>query len=287
MKVLRWGLRLGLLVIAATTLVGFAGRLHPAADSVSLLRFPFGLLCLLGILVNWGAVVRLAVTGVGVAAAITTLPYFVMQHEGGSLRVYTKNVWYRNAELPALAADIMESDADVVLLQEVSTRNDQLLALLAEGYPHQHLCRSARWSGIAVLSRAPFLQTACTDGRAATAAQIMHDDSPVWVVSTHLFWPHPYNNAGATASVIRMIAAFDGPMVIGGDFNIFPWAASIGQIRQVADLRTAGPLRATYHLQGTPLFLDHLHGPGGGAVRYRPYLGSDHRGVVGDMRLTP
>ena len=68
--------------------------------------------------------------------------------------------------------------------------------------------------------------------------------------------------------------------MIAGDFNIFPWAASVGQLQAASRTRVASPVRPTYWLHGVPLFLDHVYAPGGGSASYRPLLGSDHRGVL-------
>ena len=112
------------------------------------------------------------------AGLVTTAPMFLDGPEGGTLRVYSKNLWYRNPELPALAADIRASGADVVLLQEVSDRNRRILPDLADTFPHQHLCRPSGWSGIAVLSREPLEEALCSFRRGLAAGRIIHDGRP-------------------------------------------------------------------------------------------------------------
>jgi endonuclease/exonuclease/phosphatase (EEP) superfamily protein YafD len=171
-------------------------------------------------------------------------------------------------------------------LQEVGQRNDVFLAMLSADYPHQHLCRFSGWSGIAVLSKTPFVGVGrCSMHRGVAAAQIIKDGQAVWVASVHLPWPYPYDHARSAASATELLAQLDGPTVIGGDFNIFPWASTARQIRHVSGAVLAGPMRPTYNLFGVPLFLDHVAAPGGGHVTYRDRMGSDHLGVLAALHL--
>ena len=268
-------------------LLGFAGWLHPAGDSLSLLRMPLGIACVIWALIRMRRALRLALLACGTAAALTTVPPLVAGQAGGTLTLYNKNLWYRNPELPALARDIIDSGAEVVTLQEVSRRNDPLLAMLQSDYPHQHICDFSGWSRIAVLSQHPIGPVACTSRRAMAAAQIRKDGQDIWVASVHLPWPHPYANDAASRAAVDVLERLDGPVVIGGDFNIFPWAASVARIRDASGTQGAGPVRPTFYLEGIPMFLDHVYAPGGGQVSYRPLLGSDHHGVLGQLNLFP
>lgn len=287
MKIMYWCLSAGAFCLALSVFAGFAGPVHPAFDSISLLRLPLAALCLCLLVFPMRRRLRLLLLTAAVAGLVTTVPLFLGGKTPSDLRVYSKNLWYRNGNLPAIADDIRASDADVVMLQEVSRNNRFLMRALADDYPHQHLCAFSGWSGLAVLSRTPILDTACSDGRSAAAAQIALADGPVWAVSVHLTWPFPYSNAAAAQRAVDLIAGLDGPVVMGGDFNIFPWAGSVARLQAAAGLAPAQPIRPTYDLQGIPLLLDHVHAPGGGSASYRPLLGSDHLGVLADVSLTP
>lgn len=206
---------------------------------------------------------------------------------GGTLTLYSKNIWWRNQTLPALAADIRESGADMVTLQEVSAHNRTLLTRLAVDYPHQHLCPFGGRSGVAVLSKFPIQDQMCSSQRGIAAAQINQAGQHIWVGSIHLLWPFPYGNKQSADAVTDVIGPLEGPVVLAGDFNIFPWAVSVEDIEQAAGLAPLRPIRPTYHLHGVPLFLDHVHGPSGGQVSDRPFLGSDHLGVLANVQITP
>ncbi|MDO6589747.1 MULTISPECIES: endonuclease/exonuclease/phosphatase family protein [Rhodobacterales] len=275
-----------LLVLCTGVFAGFGGRLHPFGDSLSLLRIPLGVICVIGLVFRMPMVLRVCVGCAAALALMTTVPMLATTRGDGTLLLYSKNLLYRNDALPALAADIIASDADVVTLQEVGQRNDVFLAMMADHYPYQHLCRFSGWSGIAVLSKTPFVADArCSIHRGVAVAQIEKDGQAVWVASVHLPWPYPYDHARSAGAATALLGQLAGAIVVAGDFNIFPWASTTHQIRQVSGTRIAGPLRPTYDLYGLPLFLDHVYSPGGGHVTYRDRLGSDHLGVLAQLSL--
>ncbi|EBA11403.1 endonuclease/exonuclease/phosphatase family protein [Roseobacter sp. CCS2] len=286
MKLMILGLKAGAFCLLLAVLFGFAGALHPAFDSLSLLRLPLAVLCLLVLVFPMGVRLRLMLAAAVLLGAGTTVPMLVGTADADDLRIYSKNMWFGNRELDALAADIRDSGADVVTLQEVSPTNRPMLADLRDIYPHQHLCSFSGWNGIAVLSREPIVQTKCSHRRAVAAAQINMGQGPVWVASVHLSWPFPYGNARSAEVASDVLETLESPVVMAGDFNIFPWAQSVQSMQHAAALRVAQPVRPTFDLRGVPLLLDHVHAPGGGTAQYRGLLGSDHLGVLADVSLT-
>ena len=281
----RLGGVLFIMMLVTGVALGFAGALHPAADSLSLLRMPLAALCLSLALLPLRKSWRVLLLGTAAAGLLTTLPQWLYGRTDGDLVIYSKNLWFANDTLPALAQDIRASGAEVVALQEVSDRTRPILALLSADFPHQHLCRFSGWSGVAVLSRHPITDRRCSDRRAVAAAQVDREGEPVWIAAVHLPWPYPYGNAPAARSGAAVLAELTGPVVMAGDFNIFPWAHSVRQLEAAADLQVAGPIRPTYRLRGMPLLLDHVHAPGGGRVETRPLLGSDHLGLLARVSL--
>ncbi len=276
-----------LLVLCAGVLFGFGGHVHPLGDSLALLRMPLGIVCAAGLVFQMPKILRIFGVAATTLALGTTAPLLVASGAEGPLLLYTKNLLYRNSDLPALAADIRASAADVVTLQEVGQRNDVFLTMLLNDYPHQHLCRFSGWSGVAVLSKTPFEGAPqCSTHRGIAAARIVNEGQAVWVASVHLPWPYPYDHARSATSATTLLAQLEGPIVMGGDFNIFPWASSVRELRRVSQTRLARPLRPTYNLYGTPLFLDYVAAPGGGRVTYRDRLGSDHLGVLAALHLS-
>ena len=271
-----------LLVLAA----GFLGPLHRAGDSLALLRPLAGAGCLLGLVAGPRAL-RLACAAGAVLAAATVLPPLRPQAPGGDLRLYSKNLLAGNAGVEAIAADVEAAAPDVVLLQEVSDANRAVIERLAPGWPHVHLCRFSARTGIAVLSRHPFDGAPrCTEARAMALAPVALPGGTAWVASVHLPWPWPVDSAAAEAQAVAALAALEGPAVVAGDFNAFPWTHRVRAVARAARARPAGPTRATFHLGGRlPLPIDHVLAPGGGRVGTRPRLGGDHLGLVADVDL--
>ena len=288
MRVIYGFLWLVAILLACAVFMGFAGALHPIFDTLSLLRMPLAALCLLLLVFPMSRRLRFILFAAALAGGISTVPLLLPGPDGADLRLYSKNIWYRNPNLSALEADIRGSGADVVTLQEVSRANTALLSALSDIYPHQHLCRFSGWSGIAVLSRNPISATRCSQRRGLAAARITKAGRAVWVASVHLTWPWPYGNAGAAQTAFdELVGMEDAPVVMAGDFNIFPWAASVRRMARGGETRLAQPLRPTFDMEGVPLFLDHVHAPGGGRVSYRPLLGSDHLGILADLVVWP
>ena len=123
---------------------GYLGALHPLGDSLAVFRLQAaGLLAVMSAFalmagaVRWGRIGMLMglLAGVPVVWAYGTTPA-----PGGDLRLYHKNMLYRNDALPDLAADIRAAAPDAVTLQEVSQANLALLNDLAADFPHQLRC---------------------------------------------------------------------------------------------------------------------------------------------------
>ena len=266
--------------------VGFLGWWIPAGDSFALIRPVFAGLCLLGVFLLRPRWLR-GVAGVAaVAGAVTVLPVFAGQSGPGDLRLYAKNLWSGNTQYRAVAADILAADVDVVMLQEVSERNNHILILLADTFPYQHVCERSAWMADAVLSRTPFDGVPqCSKGRAMALAPLRIDEETVWAASVHIPWPWPYDSASSEAEAASMLADLDAPVVIAGDFNMFPWTARVKRIAKAGDVALAGPARTTLTLWRMPMMIDHVLAPNGGQIKRRPLLGSDHHGLVADVRL--
>lgn len=264
--------------------VGFLGWWVPAGDSLALLRPVFAGLCLLGVFLLRPRWLRGVVAACALAGAVTILPVFASQSGSGDLRLYAKNLWALNTNYRAVVEDILAADVDVVMLQEVSQRNNRILVLLADTFPYQHLCERSSWMGDAVLSRTPFDGTpTCSAGRALALAPLQIDGRKVWAASVHIPWPWPYQSADNEAEAAAMLDGLDAPVVVAGDFNMFPWTARVQRIADAGDVQLAGPAQKTLTLWRMPMMIDHVLAPHGGVVTRRPLLGSDHHGLVADV----
>jgi len=274
------------LICAGMVLLGLLGAVHRAFDTVSMLRPVFGALGLMCLFALRSAWLRRGVLAVCAWTALSVAWLMIPQSADRDLRVYSKNLWYANAQIPDIVADIRAADPDIVVMQEVSWRNDHVLRALAQIFPHQHVCDFSAWSDIAVLSRTPFVGAGkCSSARAAAAVPISVGGQEIWVAAVHIPWPWPEGSGRAEAAAMALLAEIDKPVVVAGDFNIFPWSGRVQRIARMTGTRLAGPIVPTLSLYGLPLPIDMVLAPKGGRVETRPLLGSDHRGILADIAL--
>lgn len=278
-------------IMAALALVAlglsFAGALHPVGDSLAVFRLAIAVPALLLVLgarlprAWWLAGVALCLGGIG-----SVLWHKLPLAEPGPVSVYQKNMFHRNSDIAGLAQDILAADPDIVTLQEVSVENEALLDLLRKAYPTQHLCRYTSRSGIAVLTRLPTSGTPfCSEEIGLAVLPVDTAAGPVRAMSLHFAWPYPGRQAGQADWLAPYLAQGEGPVILGGDFNMVPWSHTLHRIARAAGFRRAGPSRPTFQLGPFPLPIDHVFAPGGGRAEARGLSGSDHRGLL--ARVSP
>ncbi len=281
-------LRLNAGLFALLCAVGFVPALHPATNTVSLFTPVLLVAVALGALTLAGWIRRLALALCLALGAWTVAWPLAPQRAGDDLRVYSKNLYYANEDMLPVLDDILKSGADIVLLQEVSTRNEQVLEDLAAAYPHQARCAVNGYRSTAIASTRPFQgPTRCALGGNITAARIKVAGQGVDVVSVHIPWPWPYESPRKAKAVDAFFAQMTGPAVLAGDFNATPWSDRVRRIARHTGTRLAGPnLRTLHHPElRLPIAIDFALSPGGGRVTRRPLFGSDHRGLIADLAL--
>jgi endonuclease/exonuclease/phosphatase (EEP) superfamily protein YafD len=176
------------------------------------------------------------------------------------------------------------SGANVVTPQEVSAQNKFVLGALADVLPTHVYCYYAIVGGVAVLSSYPAIAgteiCAALDGVAAVQVQTSH--RPFWLVSIHLEWPWPHDQASQVARLIPVLEQLDGHVIVGGDFNAVAWSHSVAAIGRATGTDVIGPHARTFTAYGFPLGIDHiLTGPAfAQQVDVMPKFGSDHHGVL-------
>jgi endonuclease/exonuclease/phosphatase (EEP) superfamily protein YafD len=290
-----WQLVIGIaLGIAVTALAGgYLGWLHPFGDSLAVGR---------GIAA--AAILAIAVfasfAGLRMAAFVSTLLALLTGGQvllayawpglPGRYAVYQKNMLFRNAELPALEADIRAANAQIVTLQEVSEPNLAMLSALRDAYPYQHSCPGTRVGGTAILTNLTPVPDTAFCGPGLAAMQVIagaEGQDRFWIVSVHLHWPWPYSQADHVELLLPILDRLQGPAILAGDFNMVRWANSVKRLSDIVDTRPAGPIFGSYIGLNPNLGLpiDHVFAPRGGRVIPRGAFGSDHLGLLAQVDI--
>lgn len=269
------------LVLATAFLASFAGSLHPAGDSLAVFRLPIAIMLALVVIWSpWAAWLRwsVAVLCLGAMGHIVAQKYTT--HPDGPVVVYQKNLRFTNDQVDALLADIRDAGPDIVALQELTSRNADLVRALRRDFPHQASCALTSWARVAILSRWPVEGEICLEDQGLVGLQVISPSGRFWAFSLHAFWPWPHGQARQLARILPVLDGLEDPMVIAGDFNMVPWSHTLHDLARVTGTNRAGPLFPTFVRMGVPLPIDHVYAPGGGHAMARPALGSDHRGVL-------
>jgi endonuclease/exonuclease/phosphatase (EEP) superfamily protein YafD len=284
------GLTLAILLV----LGGYLGWLHPMGDSLAVGRtLAVGAVLVLAIAASMLGM-RVAAFWSILFALLAGAPVFLatlLPGPSGGLLLYQKNLRFDNAELAALEADIRQSNAVALTLQEVSEPNRALLAALSDRFPHQQVCTFEAAGSVAVATSLQPVPEAIICAPGLAAMQVLMTDSqgqtPVWIVSVHLHWPWPSSQQGHVADLLPVLAGLEGSVVMAGDFNMVRWAHSVRQMATAAQVVPAGPSNGTF-LGFAPVLhlpIDHAFSPAGGRLDLRPALGSDHLGLLARLGL--
>jgi len=220
------------------------------------------------------------------------------------ITIYTHNTYWQQGNPAAIAATVAESDADIVVLQEVwpalrdtLTRSDALAGLshrvdnVDDGSP-----------GLLVWSRWPLDGSiqAIAPGRARYQASVATPNGALTVNAVHLPAPVSAERTADWSNDLRHLGELDiaGPAVMVGDFNA---TSDHAQFRSLlskgwtdAHIPKGCGFDATWPKGRTIPFaflrLDHVLVSDGIevlAVQLGDENGSDHRPVVASIRLGP
>lgn len=279
--------------LAALAVVGgYLGALHPLGDSLAVFRLQgagvLALLSALALLAGAAGSGRLGMTLALVVGMPVVLSYWIHGPEvTGGLRIYQKNMLFKNGDLAGLAQDIAAAAPDAVTLQEVSEDNRALLEVLKPHLPHQLQCAFAAVGGVAIATSLPPVAGGelCAEGLAAM--QVEGPQGPMWLVSVHLYWPWPHGQADQVLQLLPVLEGLKGPVVMAGDFNMARWSATVSAMAQAARVQPAGAVYGTYTGFAPWLILpiDHVLSPGGGQAELRGAFGSDHFGLLAEVGL--
>ncbi len=284
------GAALGLSILALVA--GYLGWLHPLGDSLSVGRgLAAAAVLVLAVFASFAGL-RMAAFVSMLLAMLTggqVLLAYTWPGLPGSYTLYQKNLLFRNTELSELARDIRTTNPAIVTLQEVLPENQAWMETLKDAFPHQLLCPGGRIGGPAILTRLPAVEGTAFCGPGLAAMQVVGGtvDNPerFWIVSVHLHWPWPYQQADHVQLLLPILDRLQGPAVMAGDFNMVRWANSVQRMSDILGVKAAGPMLGSYIGLSRifPLPIDHIFAPGGGKVSLRPAAGSDHLGLLAQV----
>lgn len=249
-----------------------------------------------------------ALVGLGVSA-VPLIPYLPDEPAGTAqatatggqaFRLLSFNVWFRNPDMPRTAAYIEQTQADAVVLLELTPSQAETLRPLLPSYPHYYIEPSRM--GAAVFTKWPVLAAEsmplAKEGAIAARVRIDWRGSPVTVLGVHLNWPLGPRNSEFRNEELAGVVAFSKaqrePLIVAGDFNLTPWSEYFSDVLEQSGLHDAARgfgLARTWPAQFAPLGIriDHcLLSRHWNSVRVEtgPWLGSDHLPVIADLALT-
>jgi endonuclease/exonuclease/phosphatase (EEP) superfamily protein YafD len=251
----------------------------------------------------WIAVAAAAGFGVSI---VPLLPYIASESvpvaaatatREETFRVVSFNVWFRNPDMARVAEYIEKSQADAVVLLELTQPQAERLLPLLPTYPHYQMDNSRM--GAAVFTKWPVIsaESVPLSQGGAVASRVMLDwrGTSVTVLGVHLNWPlGPRNSAYRNQELNSLVAlskAQGGPLLVAGDFNLTPWSEYFSDALEESGLRDAAlgfGLARTWPSQFAPvgIRIDHClmsrHWRSL-TTSVGPSLGSDHLPIVADV----
>ncbi|MBR9864603.1 MAG: hypothetical protein GYB24_14280 [Rhodobacteraceae bacterium] len=266
------------------------GAVHPLGDSLAVFRLYLGffaLVCGVGLILAGWRRSGLAAVLMGAAASGAILwSYHAPQPEGDlPYSHYQKNLLYVLYDPAEIVADIKKQDPDFITIQEMTPRSNGLMVALEEDYPTRSVCLGDDGRGIALASRFDTIPDSriCMPGHGLLAVQVSTPDGPVWLVTLHLRWPFPLEQAQQVTRILPVLEGLAGPVVLGGDFNMVPWSDTMTRIETATRTNRVGRTVDTFLVEGQVMVpIDHVLAPKGckGRVSALDLLGSDHHGVL-------
>jgi len=216
-----------------------------------------------------------------------------------SVRVLFSNVWTRNQQLDAFAAQIRALDPEIVVLAELNSRTNVLVEQLRSTYPYSVDCLEHWTCDSVVLSRLPIVEDLSDwlgDHWVATsAARIAAPFGLVAVAGVHLDRPLPplrlQRQERQIEGLAALLANIDSPLLLVGDFNASPWGRLLPSLARKTELELAWGLEGTWPAQAPwpmRIPIDHALTGRGLALLDREVIrlpGTDHRALL--LRVGP
>jgi len=305
-----WGLLEAFTVLLLlATLAGFAARWHWLLELTSHWRTQLAvILAMLAVL--WLARRKRWLAGACTLAAVVNtivvlgflLPLArASEATGQRLRIVVLNLRAANPHSDRILHFLRSSEADVLVLVEMTQQRMADLSLLQES-PGQVFAASREDDfGLAIYSRLPMTNEVILDlgeaGVPSIAADVQLGDRWVHLLATHPLPPGSAEYAAhrneQLARIARHVRDQPGPVIVAGDLNVTPWSPFFGDLVRDSRLRPVTQGRGVFGswpaaLPVLRVPLDHcLVSPAFSVVNVRlgSRVGSDHLPLVVDLVL--
>jgi endonuclease/exonuclease/phosphatase (EEP) superfamily protein YafD len=218
-----------------------------------------------------------------------------------TLKLVQFNVDKDNVDPDGTASWLLQQNPDVMTIEEGLANGSRIVQRLSSSYPWHASCQPVKACSTIILSKWPIMNSVglahgdAENRKTLSAAAVVINlrGQAVTVVAVHLPRPRPYGDQHETLTALRsaMIHMPLAKAIVGGDFNMTPWAFGIREQDQAIGLRrlTAGvptwPARLPGYLAKSVAILpiDHIYASAGLSLislTRGPRLGSDHYPLV-------
>lgn len=220
---------------------------------------------------------------------------------GKPIRALLANVNAGYGDPARTVAFLRQSNPDIIVLEEISSRWLPALVPVLSNYPHARLEVREDSFGILLCSRFPFVQARVARiGEAEVPSVVAEVDAPqgrCTVIATHPLPPASLEYAAwrdrQLADLPAVVRQAPSPVVLLGDLNTTPWGAHFRRLLRNSGLRDSAQgrgIRPTWPAGDVLLRIpiDHcLVSPSVGIVdrRVGPDIGSDHFPLIVDFTL--
>jgi endonuclease/exonuclease/phosphatase (EEP) superfamily protein YafD len=293
---------------AVLTGLGLLARWWPALDIVNngLPAVAAGallLFCLAAIALDWRLIVAAALlAAINVVLVISALQGAAQEAAPRSerfLRVATFNLWHHNDRMDDVAKFLADTDADAVVLQEVTKdHGSKLRQDLGARYPY-----GIGEMGLVILSKHPIIAEGRIDrpGYPPWASLMLRwarlevNGTTFELAGVHLARPfYPKLQGEDIAAVTQFVQGQTVPLIVAGDFNLSPWTEKLARFTEATGLKRYNTFYLTWPMRRgkfplVPLVaIDNVFASrqfAKIATQGGPRLGSDHRPIIADIAL--
>ncbi|CAN7276205.1 hypothetical protein LJR090_001975 [Bosea sp. LjRoot90] len=301
-RVARYLIGVAAAATALVTLIGLLAGVFPYLELINHFRWLLLAGSSLVVAAAWWAggrvLLRISASVLIANLLLASLPLMAQASSAArpTLRVTTFNLWIGNREPQAVVGFLRETDADVVVLQEIGSRLEQeIIPQLRDKYPHVVSC-ARRNCGLVLLSKLGWLDAGFVDRTRLAPplvwARFAGAGKPYVITGLHLAYPfQPAMQVDQIDWLAERLRQASDTQILVGDFNLTPFSLKLNTLAFRANLRRHATLGASWPADRfvPVVLLDNLlASPEVRAVNVRygaGSYGSDHYPVTFDIAL--